>query len=349
MAQDPKLLRVQELTLCNVARKALNNAQPLEALVLIERLTEFWSQSLIVIMGTLEHDLPPEKRSWAMELLRREINRTTSATQLEPAALWARNPKRAWLPKSIRTMLDSHRRSFEPDWDGVWDDPGREGANKNLVRFASQCPDEVFDRDVCLMAANQSSQSELWLDRFLALGGSREDPQYLKTRVAKDIARGHPISQSARADFRLYTERAKVSDVRRFLKTLTTPRHDVAAKSVHKTTRAYALLLYCSCERLEHDAEDWLHIAHGALHQRNSVIQRVAQRGLATVTRSPTAQRVFEHLVELHGTVRVTKHAKDDIVIRGNPIWDELCTRLPVDANARSILIAYSKHELRTF
>ncbi len=350
MTQDLKMQRTQEATLCTVARQTLDDGRPLDALLLVQRMLEFWSQNLITIMGALEYDLPPEKHAWALALLTRELKRATRAKQLEPAALWARNPKRAWLPIEVLEMLDSQRKSLEPDWDGFWQDPGREGSRMTIARFAGRCPEEVFDQDVCLDAANQVAQADVWLNRFLAIGGNSDDPRYLKSKVATSSKTGRPLSAHARADLRRFSEQGKVSEVRRFLTALSTPRTSRTSHgNIHRKTSEYALLVYCSCERLEHDANDWLHIAEGALRWRNPMMQRVAQRGLASLQRTPAAQRVFEQLVALNGVIPVTEHAKEDVGLRGNPIWDDIYTRLPVDANARSILLVYSKRELDAF
>jgi len=81
----------------------------------------------------------------------------------------------------------------------------------------------------------------------------------------------------------------------------------------------------------------------------NDTIERIAQRGLASVERTPPMQRVLDELTIRHGQMRVTGSAKGDIGAISNPIWQSVYKLLPIDANARRILISYSRLETENF
>ena len=144
---------------------------------------------------------------------------------------------------------------------------------------------------------------------------------------------------------RKYAEVGRFWEVRAFLRHITPIERSKKGKDPSWALAKYALLIYCGWERLEHEVEDWVHIAKSALYLRHVMIQRIAQRGLAAMVRTPSAHQVFEELTAIHGQIRVTDDAKGDVGPRGNPIWQSVYHQLPIDANARKILIEYSRSE----
>ena len=92
-----------------------------------------------------------------------------------------------------------------------------------------------------------------------------------------------------------------------------------------------------------------MNIAKSAIYLKHSMLQRIAQRGLAGVQRTQSEHRVLEELNAINGEIRVTASSKEDIGPRGNPIWQSVYHQLPIDGNARKILIVYSNAEMATF
>jgi len=88
-----------------------------------------------------------------------------------------------------------------------------------------------------------------------------------------------------------------------------------------------------------------VHIAQSALYLDHSTVQRIVQRILAELELTPIAQEVFEKLVRKNGEIRVTESAREDIGLSGNPIWQSVYKLMPINADARKILTAYSDRE----
>ena len=337
----------QQVILVNAARKALDNGRPIDALSLIERVPDFWQQNLITIMGVFVFQANShEIKKWALTLLHKHLELCTKPTGLFPAAFWIRNPVReSQLPSELKILIDSKRKSLELDWDGIWHDPGVGDSNIALAILAKR-PEEVFDANACLVAASQIQDWNPWLARYRALGGSLEDPKYLKIWIARTVKRKKEASPKVKEMLRKYSQVGNVGEVRAFLRHITPVTRSRKGRDPNWELAKYALLVYCGWERLGHDVGDWVHIAKSALYLRHTMVQRIAQRGLAGLERTPSAHRVLEELTAINGEIRITSSAKRDIGVRGNPIWQSVYHQLPIDANARKILIVYSRSEV---
>jgi hypothetical protein len=335
----------QQMALINAAREALDRGRPIDALSLAERVSGFWHNNLVTIMGVFCTHPTEETQRRALTLFRRKLAECSRSSDLVHPALWVRNPKRSWLPAELKQEIDNRRRSLEPNWDGIWHDPGLGESNKVLSAKASKSPEQVFDPDLCLSIAGQTQNWNPWFARYRALGGSLENPKYLRVWIGRTARRGREPTPEVKAMLRKYAEVGNFGEVRALLRHITPVRRSLKGKDPNWALAKYELLVYCGWERLEHDVEDWVHIARSALYLRHAMIQRIAQRGLAGIVRTPTAHQIFEELTAMHGQMRITGDAKEDIGPRGNPIWQSIYPLLPIDGNARKILIEYSRSE----
>lgn len=341
-----KDLKNQQLILVDVAREALDEGRPIDALSLIERVSDFFQQNLITIMGVFCCNPTEELKRWALILFKDNLAKCSKSGALLPAANWVRNPKRSWfLPREFKQLIDDRRRIIEPDWDGTWDNSGIKGTPELLNKEI--CPEKIVDLEICLGIAGHASNANPWLSRYLALGGSDENSKYLKIMIAKVATfRGQEPSSELKRMLRRYCEVGNVFEIKKFLRHITPAKKSRAG--LNKKLSRYALLVYCSCERLEHDAEDWMHIAKSASYLKHKMIQRIAQRGLAGLERTPSVHKFFKELEAINGEIYVTNNAKEDIGLKGNPIWQSVYNLLPVNGNAVKILLSYSKYEIET-
>lgn len=339
---ENKLRKQQEYAITIASRRAINDGDPMGALLLAKRVPSFWPSHLITIM-IIAHGQFSNRSSifeQAMILFRKYVGLCAQPAHLTESALWVRNPIREKsLPIEFKSSIDDRRKFLEPGWNGIWENPASE---QGLV--LAKRPEEVFDTRTCLVAASQTRNWNPWLARYRALGGSFEHPRYLKILVARAVARDKEPSRGVKSMLKKYTKVAATEEVRAFLRHIT-PTKKRKRRDPNWKLAKYALLLYCGLERLEYDIEDWMHIAKSALYLDYAAVQRISQRGLASLNRTPEAQRVFEELTAIHGIIPVTQCPKDDIGLQGNPIWENVYYLLPVDANARKILVAYSQRE----
>ena len=345
---DNGLINQQHYTMAQAARTALNQGDSVTALSLTRKVGIFLPDNLITIMSVFCTHPTQDMRYRALALFKHQLMQCTNTSGLLSLALWVRNSKREFfLPVELKQLIDERRLTLEPHWDGVWGNPGFESAQKTLNTFRGLHPTEVHDPETCLNAAAQRKDDEdLWLIRYLSLGGNPENPKYLKIKVAKVFASpSEKPTKASRQALRRYSEVAPSGEVRRFFRKLT-PLKNSYKKSCNKHMGRYALFLYCNCERIILVPEDWVHIAYSALCLKEVVVQRIAQRTLASLNRTSKAQSIFEKLSAIHGPIQVTNSPLTDIGPGGNPIWQSVYNLLPIDANARRILFSYAEAEL---
>lgn len=341
--QENWLCKMQQATMITAARKAMDDDSPFEALKLAERVTDFSTANLITIMSVFCAHPTIHLKNRAFVILRRQLARCSRPIELIPAALWIRNPKRSYfLPKDLQELIDKRRRELESDWNGIWENPGMKGS---VALYKRKSPQEVYDPDDCLTVASQARDWNPWLMRYLALGGNANDTRYLKIRIAIAAStRPKKLSSEVKRAIWQYCENASAGNIRKLLRSIT-PTKETHERRLSPLLARYALLSYCSCEKLEYDAEDWVHIALSSNYLKLPKIRRIAQRGLASAERTPSAQRMLEELIAIDGEIRVTGNAKEDIGFGGNPIWQSVYKLLPIDANARKILMSYARFE----
>lgn len=314
-------------------------------MVLLKRLKNFCEPSLIVILSVFCTRPSKHIMVQAIALLKKQLALCSNPNELTNAALYLRSPKRYFLPKSLAQMVDDTRRTLDPTWGGVWENGGLRG----VVNFQSQTPKNTFDQESCLNAASQVSDALPWLRRYLSLGGSPKNPKYLRIRIAKAFSNrsGHVLDTEIKKCVNLYCQVESVHAVRKLLRSITPVSTYYVLTDASKRLARFALLVYCGCEKLDHNLEDLVHLGLSSLYLEHSMVQKIIQRALATSHRTPDAQKVFERLVSVNGDIHVTMSAKEDIAARvSNPIWQSVYKLLPVDANAKSILISYSRFEV---
>jgi len=337
----------QQKILVDSARKAMDEGRVIEALSLIERIPNFWTGNIITIMITFCTHPTDDEKMWAYALLRKHLKKCSDAAGLVSAALWVDNPKRSrWLPIELKQLIDGRRRYLEPDWNGIWDNQSAKSIPQQYSSNKHICPDEISNSDACLDLANQTSSWKPWIKRYLDLGGSTENPKYLKAMLSRAASKREGLSFKTKKMFHQYSKIEKAAKLRSFLRHITPARKSRKGYDINEDVAKYALLIYCSCERLEHGIDDWIHIAQSSLYLKHVTIQKIAQRGLAGSERTFSAHNLFEKLKAIHGDCAVTSDAKKDVGIKGNPIWDSAYKFLPIDGNAVKILLSYSKYEL---
>lgn len=342
-----KLLNRQQYILGVAARQAMDQDLIIEALDLIERITNFEQSIPVTIMQVFccNPDAVLEKR--ALDLFKDHLGRCLKPLDLTSAALWVRNPKREWWIRSdLKQMIDDRRKYLEPSWDGEWKNPGTKGCKVQNCLFEGKQPEQVFSPEDCLVAASQSgTKKDVWLSRYLTLGGSDKDEKYLKIKIAHVAVRPtQKIDAPIKQMLIDYCNVGDIRDVRRFLSRITPTKKSSSGLELNKQLASFALLHYSSLQ-LEHSVEDWVHIAQCSIYLKHDVIQRIAQRGLATLERTPAAQKVFDELMNIHGKMPVSDNVVNDIGPAGNRIWQSVYKLLPIDRKASYILASYSKLE----
>ena len=85
----------QQMILIKAARKALDDSRYIDALSLAERVSGFWSQNLITIMGVFCSHPTDHLKNWAFALFWKNLAECTRPTDLIEPALWVRNPKKS--------------------------------------------------------------------------------------------------------------------------------------------------------------------------------------------------------------------------------------------------------------
>lgn len=331
------------------ARGALDNGRPDVALALIAQISGFYVENLITLMGVLALHASDSINGIAYTLFTQHLSRCSQSRELVHAVLWARNPKRcASLPEAVRSLMDDRRRELEPEWNGVWENLGSQDW-VNAMRYSTMRPEEAYNIATCITAAKNALGNDVlpWLQRYANLGGNTKHPAYLTVYLSHVVFLQTPPSEHIKKTLRLYTTVGDISKVRKFLRNITDPLYNRSGVKVHQSLSRYALLLYCGCDRLDHNIHDWTHIAKSALSFGHGVIQRIALRALVTMERTQQAQEVFDRLTAIHGTLRVTDNAKVDVglVPITNSIWHSVYLQLPIDADARRIMISYARYE----
>lgn len=246
-------------------------------------------------------------------------------------------------------LLCKRRLQLEPNWDGVWDNPYQHQNDILRELVGTARVEEVTDPDLCLKIAAQVRKNQVpkWVQRYFDTGGRADNPQYLKFQIAKSYVHDrNVVPEDVKKALRGYVATAPVSEVRKFLRSMTPRRRGSGVLEPNKVLGRYALLVYSSCERINHTTEDWVHIAQSSLYCEHVQLQRIAQRGLAGCRRDTVAQNIFAELTRLHGEIRVTVDPRQDIGARGNPIWSRIYHAIPVNADARRILVSYSSAEI---
>jgi hypothetical protein len=345
--RETGLRKQKELADARAARKALDHGNPARALSLVKNVENFWPQNLITLMGII--GFHSDKRDLvirAHRLFNTQLQLCTKAGALIQLAAWAHHPKRsASIPTVLKEAIDRQWRTLDPDWDGSWDDGGTSASNKALA-ITKLDPSQVTSPDDCLLAVAQVGTWGPWLNRYHQLGGSTENPQYLKIIVAKAVSRELGPTARIKGLLKKFTQVGKVSEVRKFLRHIT-PTHDSpeGINPNHKLAE-YALMLYCHYSRIEHTLDDWVHIAESALHLDHYVVARTVQRILVDYDDDPRADVILRRLAHKYGPISKTGSPRDDIGPKGNPIWGNIFPLIPVNEDARKILASYSGLEL---
>ncbi len=345
--KEIRLLRQREQASSNLARKALDNGDAATALSLIKCATQFWPQNLVIFMSVIgfhQHDRILVTQAYA--LFGKQLEFCTKPSALPQVALWARNPSRKKsIPDQLRDAIDRRRRELEPTWDGVWFDGGTAPSNQSLANLRKH-PNDIHIASDCLVIANQVADWGPWVNRYCSLGGSLQNPAYLKLLVAKAVTASTSPTPRIKGLLKKFTALGDVSEVRRFLRSITPARSGAKGINPNLELARHALYLYGECERLQHTVEDWVHIARSALYLEETASARIAQRILAGVQKSPDVEKVLQQLTLMNGPILVTQSPRDDVGIRNNPIWESLCSRIPVNADAGKIFSAYSRSKI---
>ncbi len=353
MNDEEKKLRIQqEQAQATFARKALNEGKGAEALSFLQETTAFWPQNLITIMSVLGfHYGNLTLRKKASFLFRKHLKLCTNVKSLEASVRWLNNPIRSRTIGlgGLGLAIDCHRKSLEPSWNGIWDNPALAGGQEALATFVGKHPDEVTDPEVCLIAASQVGNWSPWVKRYRALNGNPNNPKFLKLWASKTVLKIENPSICEMRRLRKFTELGDIHEVRSFLRNITRTQRSAEGRMTNRVFAQYALYLYCECERLEHVIDDWVHIAESALYLNHYMVERIAQRVLANLERNSSADVVFDRLVRKHGKIEVTQFALRDIGPRGNPIWQNIYRLIPVNSDARRILAVYSRLELDSY
>ncbi len=348
MNQTKKGLRgEQENAISIAARKALDKGSTITALSLLESATIFLPTNLMTIMAALsfqssDKGLMPR----ATTLFHRYLALCKNTNSLASCAIWSKNPSRERsIPASIKKAIDDRRRELEPNWDGVWQDPGTGKANISLVVLGKD-PMEISDPALCLIAASQTRDWIPWIERYLELGGDPNNPKYLKTWASRGvILKGKPSKLLVRM-LREFTMVGNVEEVRKFLRRITPIRDHVGVKSPNYRFARFALLFYCQCERLEHTIEDWVHIAKSAMYLNLPIIERIVEQILTGKTLPIATKKAFGQLIAQNGVIRVAHGKEENVSFGKNPLWNEVEKFAPINSDARKVLATYSRGEI---
>jgi hypothetical protein len=346
---EEKLRMQQDQARANEARKALDQGDAVKAVSLVGQISNFLPQNLITLMSVIGfHSEQKRLAARATELFHQTLTLCPGVNSLTSSALWVRNPNRVHvLPDRLRQSIDHRRRQFDPGWNGIWQNDGIGPANQTLA-LKSKRPDEIHDVEMCLTMATQAGNWGPWLKRYHALGGSSDDPRFLKFWVSLIVKGNRDPSFHDKMRLKKFTKYGNVMEVRSFLRKITPTKRSLKGKNPNLKMAHYALFLYCESEHLEHTAEDWMHIAKSALHLEQRIVARMVQRILAEMGPPPVAQEVFDELVQVYGPLPMTESLRDDIGFEHDPIWRGVYPQLPRQGTPQSILYAYSRGEIES-
>jgi hypothetical protein len=336
--------------LAKVSRDFLVERKYAEVLAVMARIPLFLGEMPITIMTVYVQCDDAALRAAAIDSFKKCLQLCTREVMLTSSVMWVLKRKSSAPDLEVfESLLNERRKHIQPDWDGVWDIVSVH-ANDVLAQVVRDAlPEHVHDPETCLKVATQKRRKDIqaWVDRYFELGGSSTTPSYLKFVVGRASAYGIEPTDEVRRALQMYSSAAPIEEVRKFLRKIAPTRRGTSVMPPNTQLGRYALLVYASCERIRHDCEDWTHIAKSALYCRHVEMQRIAQRGLAGCRRDTIAQNIFLELTRLHGEIAVTANTKQDIRIRGNPVWDRVYHLIPVNADARKILIVYSCAEMQ--
>jgi hypothetical protein len=343
------ILFTHSIVLAKVARDLLIEKKYAEVLAVVARIPVFLTETPITVMLVYAQGGEALKAA-SIDSFKECVQLCTRETMLTSSVMWIMKRKPTTPDLEVfESLLSERRKHIQPDWDGVWNIASVHMNNLLTHMARDALPEHVHDPDTCLRVATQKRRKDLqaWVDRYFELGGSATTPLYLKFVVGRASAHGIEPTDEVKRALQMYSALAPIEEVRRFLRKIAPTRRGTSAMPPNTQLGRYALLVYASCERIRHECEDWTHIAKSALYCRHVEMQRIAQRGLAGCRRDTIAQNVFLELTRLHGEIQVTVNTKQDIRIRGNPVWDRVYHLIPVNADARKILIAYSRAEMQ--
>lgn len=336
----------QQIT--DVARKTLDEGNPINALELVSKISSFRPSALITLMiiALVKQDDSDVCRE-ALRLFWEQVNQCPKVTTLIPAALWLQHPRGTFLSPGFSQALAARRRQLEPGWNGTWENPGL--AQAAILELKDKHPDQVHDTGVCLALAAQSGCWQKWMKRYEDLGGNTDDPKYLKIYISKFFSSAKlKLPPEVKQKLRRYVEVVEEKSARAFLRRLTPTRPSLKGRKFNRSLAQSAMFVFVSSSNLRLDPEDWVHVAAAAFHVGDENIQRIILRTLFEMDRTPAMQTVFEQLIKLHGLPNPRITALEELRYRiYNPIWEQLIASTPVDANARMILARYSESWLR--
>ncbi len=346
MTEDDRqkgLRRVREATEAKHAREALDIGNAAEALSIIERALEYNAQNLISLLSIICFQNRDQRLvQKATRLFYRDLNLCMNFKLLIPPMQWIQNPKRTRsVPPRLIDAIKARRRNIEPSWNGTWENPGANEKNTVLAKR----PEDVTDPIECLHAAAQTSLWKMWHKRYVELGGDVENPLYLKIWVSKGIERDTEPTPRIKGLLEKFTLLAGVGEVRKFLRNITPIRNGSEGKTPNQRIATWALLLYCQCDRLDHTADDWVHIAQSAVYLDHLLVARITYRILFDLEKTFVIEEVLDLLALKTGRIVPTRSAKSDIGLH-NPVLHDVFQLLPDDATSSAILSAYARKTL---
>ena len=313
MNDDVKLRRVQEQASAHTARIALDHGDAVQALSHIEGATQFWPQNLLIAMSVIGfHSHEKILVEKAYRIFGTQLDLCSNPNGLTQLALWIRNPSRARsIPNRLKVAIDRQRKKLEPDWDEIWVDNGTGPSNRGLAMIRTKRPDDVQDPSDCLNIANQTGNWGPWVNRYISLGGSTENPAYIKLMVAKAVPLSGNPKWHIKGLLRKFTELGDVPEVRRFLRNITLTHHGAAGRSPNTELARHALRLYAKCGRLEHTVDDWVHIARSALFLNERDLAQTAQRMLEKADPDPDVDQLLGQLALENSRDHVSQSARN--------------------------------------
>lgn len=337
-------VRYQEHLLSTEVRKLCEAGSFNESLKLLERFENFFSTNLVTLVKIYAFTLDEEIKAKAILLFIQYTQKADTVNKLLNIAGYLTSLRCASLDKVFLNTVSIRRFALEPGWNGEWVASSINGQVK-MGLIINKKPHEVHDPDVCLDMAAQIKDHSLWIVRYFEIGGQENNPKYLKILIGFWATRNNAPPKNIKKALVRYIEIVNELEARRYLRNLTKLKTSKKRCVANMYIINMALHFYGSTKKFVLAEDDWVHIGKCSISLQNEVVQKLVLRNLAMIKRAPSTQLLFDELIKMHGFPNLKLGIQEDARIANNPVWDNIFLRLPVNADARRILMDYSGEE----
>lgn len=300
--------------------------------------TEFNIKSLGVLFKIYSRNT--YLRDESINLFKEFLQKIQSVEILTKFAAYLMDYRRINFSGMFLKMVKQRRFELETNWDGVW----------NTIPYIGVQPFDVYNLDKCLEMAECARNKQIrnaWLNRYVELNGSRNDKKYISVLILGWANSKEKPPKLVRRLLHEYFKLLPNNELQKALRDFTPTTKSEAKNNgcCNKYIIYWTLLIYSEGKVLDLKEYDWNHIGNCSLFLNNKVIQGIVLRNISSIERRVTTD-LFERLVELHGFPNEDASIESPGIHYSNIVWKEGdVLRRPVNADARRILVNYSRDE----